>query len=77
MGKLLHFTGETLVPIPPDQVLEGAKGKLDYVVVLGWTASGEVYVASSTSKLPDALWLIEQAKLELLDGDLVCKDDAS
>lgn len=49
------------------KVLNGAKGKLDTVVVLGYDKEGELY-AASTDGPGDTLWLIESAKAWILAG---------
>lgn len=37
----------TTLNIPPDRVLDAAKGQLEEVLVLGWDKNGEPYVATS------------------------------
>lgn len=37
----------TTLDVPPDRVLEGAKGHLQDVLLLGWDKDGSLYVASS------------------------------
>jgi hypothetical protein len=37
----------TTLNIPPDRVLDGAKGQLDEVLLLGWDKNGDPYVATS------------------------------
>ena len=62
MAQILPFTGDTILPLPPDTVLQGALGQLQSVVVIGSDADGKLYLSSSTSYLPDVLWLLEQAR---------------
>lgn len=54
-----------------NRVLSGARGKLNEVVVLGYTHDGDLYAASSNGP-GDTMWLIEHAKKWLLDG---CPED--
>ena len=52
----------------PDTVLEAAKGKMKDVVIFGWDENEELYVAASTNmKRKDVNWLIDKAKLVVLD----------
>lgn len=54
----------------PDNVLELAQGEYEDVLILGYDKDGEMIAAASTG-FEDAgaiLWLIEQFKLNLLDG---------
>lgn len=52
----------------PDVVLFDAKTRgLTDVVVIGWDAEGELYMAASTGKIGDQLLLLELAKKALLD----------
>lgn len=37
----------TTLNIPPDRVLDAAKGELEEVLVLGWDKNGKSYVATS------------------------------
>lgn len=62
MSNIVKFTGITTVDIPPDTVLEGAMGKLESVLVVGWDHEGDLYVASTSSKPSEAAWLMENAK---------------
>jgi len=72
--NVIPIGGVTKLDIPADQVLEGAKGKLDKVIVIGWTkgAEGDEYgedefFACSMADGGDALWLIERFKKALLE----------
>lgn len=72
-SKVTLFNGITRLDLPPDRILEGAIGKLDSVVLLGYDKDGEEYFASSIADGSDVVWLIERAKLELLtitEGDI-------
>jgi len=67
MGNIIDFDGVTKLDIDPDKILEGAKGNLDCVVTIGWDKDDCLYIASSTSKIADILFLLEKAKFDLLD----------
>lgn len=69
MGEVVDFTGLTTLPIPPDDVLEGARGKLERVLIIGRDAEGEPYYASSYCEKADLLFAIERMKHKLLSGD--------
>jgi hypothetical protein len=62
-----HF--RTRLDIDPAGVLDGAKGKVNQVLVLGNCEDGELYVAASTAKKETLLYLIERFKFKLLHGD--------
>lgn len=67
MGDVVYLDGQTCLDIPADRVLEAAVGVLDSVVLVGYDKEGNEYVASSTSKLPDVLWMLERAKKMILE----------
>jgi len=54
--------------ISPDAILEMAKGNLDAVAVIGWNEDDDLWMTTSYSKYRDVLWLLEQAKIEILNG---------
>jgi hypothetical protein len=59
--------GVTAHDIPPDRVLVAALAAgLTGVMVIGWDENGELYAASSIAGGPEALWLLEMAKKDLL-----------
>lgn len=65
--KLVKGCGNGHV-VPPSRVLAGGRAAgLTDVVVLGYDADGALYAGSSHGAA-DTLWLIEQAKIWLLDG---------
>lgn len=47
MAEILMFSGITRLDLPPDRILEAAKGKLEGVLVLGYDEAGDFYAASS------------------------------
>ena len=56
----------TTLDLPPDRILEGAKGQLERVVILGYDHEGQEYFASSFSDGGTVMWLMERAKLKLM-----------
>lgn len=66
MSKIIPFTGITKLDMPADFVLEAAKGKLEGVMILGYTTDGEEYFASSYADGGTANWLLDRCKLQLL-----------
>lgn len=66
MGKVIEFTGVTLLDIPPDKILLKAIDKLDSVIVIGYTKDDIEYFASSIADGGTILWLLERCKQALL-----------
>lgn len=66
-AKVIPLGCLTKLDVPADRVLDGAKGKLEGVLVLGFEEDGgEFYAASSYADGGTVLWLMEQCKLLLL-----------
>jgi hypothetical protein len=65
-ADIVNFPGISYLDLPPDRILEGASGKLDRVVVIGYTADGQEYFASSIADGGEVVWLMERMKLKLL-----------
>jgi hypothetical protein len=71
--NIVDFPGGTLLDIPVDKVLEGAKdASLEQVVVVGVKEDGSTYLAFSTSDLYQILWFLENAKMDVLN---MARDD--
>jgi hypothetical protein len=70
VGEIVRLDVETILDIPPDTVLDGAKSQLQQVVVVGTTVDGDEYFASSTGYLPDVLWALQRAAAKLLNNEL-------
>ena len=66
MTSIVDFTGITRLDMDPERVLDAAKGKLESVVVIGFTLDGEEYFASSDADGADVLWHLERAKHRLM-----------
>jgi len=67
MGDIVDFDGLTKIDIDPDKVLEGALGKLDLGMVIGYDKEDILYVASSTSQIGDLILILERDKQFLLE----------
>lgn len=67
-GDVIVWKGITRHDMPPDQILDRAKGNLKSVIVMGWDNDGEIYFASSAADGGDAMWLMEWAKKALLEA---------
>ena len=67
MGDVVELRNITRLDLPPDRILESAKGKLSEVIVIGFTEDGEEYFASSVADGGSVLWQLERAKKRLLD----------
>ena len=66
MGDVVQFNGDTRLDIEPDLVLEGARGNLQEVLVIGYE-NDELYVAFSSGDIGKNLLLMELAKKLLLE----------
>lgn len=67
--NVTDFPGATRLETPVPKILAMAAGaQLESVVVIGWRESGEMYFASSQSDAAEVNWLLDQAKLELLEA---------
>ena len=68
MGTVTPIGCVTLLDLPTDMVLDGAKKEgLDGVVILGYRKDGEQYFASTYADGGTVLWLLEMCKKELLE----------
>lgn len=65
------ITGEfvTTLDIPCERVLDGAKDKLETVLVAGFTADGSFYLASSSSDKLKLHYLASLAAREIMDSE--------
>ncbi len=70
MADVIKFNGITVCDLNADDLLDGAKGKLTDVVILGYQESdGEYYFAASKADLTEILWIIEQCKHQIMHMD--------
>lgn len=69
--NIIEFPGYTVVEIPVETVLDGAKDQdIDHLVIMGRKKDGAYYFASSTSDAKDMMWICEKFKQALLDYDV-------
>ena len=66
MSNVIPLNNVTRLDLPPDRVLDGAKGQLEGLVILGYDKDGEQYFASTYADGGDVLWLLEKCKQALL-----------
>lgn len=53
--------------IHPDRILSAALGKLQDVLIIGWDKDGTLHVTHSTAHGPSLLWLLEKARLYIVE----------
>lgn len=63
--KYLHPVTEDRLPV--DRVLKAAEGKLETVLVLGYTKDGDFYLASSTGEIDDIYDLATLAQKAVME----------
>lgn len=64
--NVVEFPGFTTIDYPAEHLLQRAiREKVKEVVICGWDADGEPYVASSVANASEVLWLLERAKIKL------------
>lgn len=66
MGEIIDFPEGTKGDIPVADVLDGGKF-LDMVVVMGYTADGKEYFASSSGDLKENNWIADRFKALLME----------
>ena len=67
--KVIPFGGITRLDLPVDRILDGAKEwGAQSVVVIGWDGEDEFAFTTSSADGGEVLWLLEKAKLELIEG---------
>lgn len=71
MDNIVNFPGKQVItdkPVPVKNILLGAdRANLKETIVIGFDEDGEFYFASSEADGANCLWLLEQAKLRLLN----------
>ena len=68
MGKVVPLGCVTRLDLDPDQVLEGAKGKLEGVVIIGYDNEGNEFFSSTYADGGTVLWLLESCKKALFNA---------
>ena len=71
-AEIITLDCVTYLDVPVERVLDAAKGRLDggAVIIIGRDKDGELYFAANKADGGDALWLLEKAKLLLLEVDV-------
>lgn len=64
--NVVRFPGITLLDLDPDDMLKEAMGKLEKVLIIGYTNDGDEFISSSFADGPTAVWLLERMKILLL-----------
>ena len=62
IGNLTRLDGD------PDTILKAAIGKLEGVVISGFTKDGELWAASSYADGGNVMWLLEAAKTKMMSA---------
>lgn len=65
-NNVIPLNNITRLDLPPDRVLDGAKGKMSGLVILGYDTEGNEYFASTYADGGEVLWLLERCKINLL-----------
>ena len=65
--NVIPIGGVTKLDIDPDAALEGCKGQLDGVIIIGISKEGHLHFASSIADGAEILWYVEQFKAMLLE----------
>ena len=65
-GNVVEFTGITKLDLDPDRILEAAKGKMESVLIIGFTTEGAEYFASSKADAEYPIYMVERAKHRLM-----------
>lgn len=68
MADIVIFPGQTTRDFEPDRVIDGLReAKLEGdLLVVGEAQGGELYLAASTSRLPDLLLLLKRAERQIM-----------
>jgi hypothetical protein len=66
MDNVIPLNNITKLDLPVDRVLNGAKERLEGVVLIGYDKDGDEYFASTYADGGKVLWLLERTKKALL-----------
>jgi hypothetical protein len=69
MTNVIPMSAYTRMEVDPDTVLEGAKGQLTQVLIIGKHVDGFMYAAASTPNKEKLLMALEEFKFQLLSGE--------
>lgn len=57
----------TKLDLDPDRVLRKLEGKLSRFVLVGYDKEDQEFLSSTIADGPEVLWLLERAKMQLLN----------
>ena len=66
MSNVVNLETVTRLPLPVTRIIDAIPRDMDRVLVIGITADGEEYFASSDPDGGTIIWDMERAKLKLL-----------
>lgn len=66
MGEVVELDVITTLPVPVSRIIKNIPVDMQRILVLGITADGEEYFASSEADGGTSIWDMERAKLKLL-----------
>jgi len=67
LSNIINFTGVTSLDSDADRAINSAIGELDAVVIVGINKDGSEYFSSSIASGAECLWMLERAKMALLN----------
>lgn len=72
MGEVVNLNVVTLLDLPVERVIDGAReADLETIVILGYDQDGMEFFSSNKADGGGVLWLMERLKRQLLDnGDI-------
>ena len=65
--SVIKFPPQPGIPVPADDLLESAKGKMTEALVAGWNEDGDLVIYSTHAKLSDVHWLWSNVEWEIQD----------
>ena len=57
------------VKITPDEILEGAAGLLETVIVIGKEPNNDIYLSTNIEDKRDLVYMLEMLKFDILAGE--------
>lgn len=72
MGDVVKLNCETTLPIDPNDVLTGAKDKLEHCLLIGIDKDGKMYTASSSADMAWGVYMATKFVAKVHAGDYDC-----
>lgn len=69
MSNVIKLRETTGLDIAPDDVLDGAKGCLQEILICGYDNEGKEYFASTTGDAKTILWLLKRCERQIMAPD--------